>query len=197
MRRFLATVATWVGALIAFALVATRIVLDLIGYSTSPEDAEGVPGKAVAVLNWVASQPWLIAYGVPALLIGFGALTLWPHPAPAVTPSPPPQPIIVEPPKPSVQHTPLETSHVEGRGYYHEGTVWIVSPFAVNNLVVEVYGSKNIINVSVIRSGLNSQSQDGNEERIRIKCKQPGSDVYTVLINTRNEEQPVVKYFVE
>lgn len=79
MRRWLARIATWIGTGIATLWLVSRAVLDVIGYSTSPEDAEGVPAKAAAVLNWIATQPSLIAYGVPALLIGFGALTLWPH----------------------------------------------------------------------------------------------------------------------
>lgn len=79
MRRWLARIATCIGTGIAALWLGARAALDVIGYSTSPEDAEGVPAKAAAVLNWIATQPWLIAYGVPALLIGFGALTLWPH----------------------------------------------------------------------------------------------------------------------
>lgn len=77
MRRWIAKAATWVGVGIAGAWLLARSVLDLVGYSTSPEDAEGIPAKAIAVLNWIDSQPWLVAYGVPALLIGFGFLTLW------------------------------------------------------------------------------------------------------------------------
>lgn len=186
-----------IAALLAFAITGLDRLFDWIGRSTAPEDAVVFTQRLRAIVSALNAIPWLWPVVGLALLVVW---VLWPRPqttAPPVSLAPPPQPIIVEPPKPSVQHTPLETSHVEGRGYYHEGKVWVVSPFAVNNLVVEVYGSKDIIDVSVIRSGLNSQSHDGNEERIRIKCKQPGSDVYSVLINTRSEKQPVVKYSVE
>jgi hypothetical protein len=79
MRALLAKIATWIGAILAGVVLVGRIVLDLIGYSTSPEDAAGVPAKMHAVLNWIASQPWLAVYGVPTVLISIGVLTLWPH----------------------------------------------------------------------------------------------------------------------
>lgn len=82
MRRWLAILATWVAMALAAAYFLARTVLDLIGYSTSPEDAESFP-----VLNWLQAQPWLVAYGVPAVLIAFGALTLYGSPASASAPN--------------------------------------------------------------------------------------------------------------
>lgn len=63
---FILTAGGWI-------LVGARTVLDLIGYSTAPQDAEVATGIASRFLVWLMGlpwfAPWLVAFAATALLI--------------------------------------------------------------------------------------------------------------------------------
>jgi hypothetical protein len=58
-----------IGSAVASLLIGIRITLDLIGYSTSPEDFESLGPKVRAMLDYIASQPGLLVYGLPLVLL--------------------------------------------------------------------------------------------------------------------------------
>lgn len=58
-----------IGSAVASLLIGIRITLDVIGYSTSPEDFESLGPKVRAMLDYIASQPGLLVYGLPLVLL--------------------------------------------------------------------------------------------------------------------------------
>jgi hypothetical protein len=67
IKRLLGTFAT--GAL--WILCGVRLALDIIGWSTAPDDVKVAKGRAVELLNWVAQLPAWMPYMVATVL------TMW------------------------------------------------------------------------------------------------------------------------
>jgi hypothetical protein len=62
-----------ISALINLAFLVLKVAADWIGRTTVPEDATQLQQKAIQVFNWIADQPGLFFYGVPAcLFVMFG-----------------------------------------------------------------------------------------------------------------------------
>lgn len=77
MRSLLKTAAGIALAIVVFLFFAVRIILDMIGYTTSPDDFALLQARWPKVLEWLFSTPWWVPSLFMAALTGLAAWLLW------------------------------------------------------------------------------------------------------------------------
>ena len=84
-------------AVIAWLVAGVSLALDLIGWSTAPEDTSVAMGRVMQILSWLASLPSWIPYGSATALTMWLIFVSWPKAQvaqAALTPKPKPPPDI-------------------------------------------------------------------------------------------------------